>query len=72
VTHQLVVGNTLVHSQYLNVAMMLVIRIVTTVLQNCVFVCFPPQITKRIQKMHKHFYFCSTDEAKEVWGASNT
>lgn len=70
-THQLMVGNTLVHSQNLNVAMILVLRTVIIVLQNCTFVCFPPQITKRIQKMHKPFYFFFTDEANGSWGVSN-
>lgn len=52
-THQLMVGKTLIH---LNVATLLVVRIVIIVVKNCLWFCFFPEITGKIKKMHKKFY----------------
>lgn len=60
-------GNTLVHIQYLNVPTILVVRIVTAVLQNYVFICILPQINQ----MDKHFYLIFKDKAKKARGAGN-
>lgn len=46
-------------TQLLNVATLLVIRIVVIVLQNCLCFCFLPEITGKIQKMRKNFYSSS-------------